>query len=127
MKVCVIDDDPLMLEHLAQMVAGLGFEVVTAGDVDTGLRLVQSQGSDVAVVDILMPDRDGLTFIMEVRRTRPDLRIVAISGGGRLGAGSLLSMAGGLGADATLVKPFSATDLATAIGEPAAARKTGSI
>lgn len=116
MKVCVIDDDPLMLEHVAEMVAGLGFEVVTATNVDTGLRLVESQGSDVAIVDILMPDRDGLTFIMEVRRTRPDLRIVAISGGGRLGAGSLLSMAGGLGADATLVKPFSNSDLAAALG-----------
>lgn len=127
MKVCVIDDDPLMLEHLAEMVTGLGFEVVTAPDVDTGLRLVESQGSDVAVVDILMPDRDGLTFIMDIRRVRPDLRIVAISGGGRLGAGSLLSMAGGLGADATLVKPFSATDLATALGEPSSIKAAHSI
>ena len=127
MKVCVIDDDPLMLEHLAEMVTGLGFEVVTAANVDTGLRLVESQGSDAAIVDILMPDRDGLTFIMEVRRTRPDLRIVAISGGGRLGAGSLLSMAGGLGADATLVKPFSNSDLAEALGRPAAGRASGSI
>lgn len=119
MKVCVIDDDPLMLEHLAEMVTGLGHQVVTAADVDTGLRRVESQGSDVAIVDILMPERDGLTFIMEVRRTRPSLRIVAISGGGRLGAGSLLSMAGGLGADATLVKPFSNAELANALGEPA--------
>jgi CheY-like chemotaxis protein len=115
MKVCVIDDDPLMLEHIAEMAKGLGFEVVSADNVDTGLRLIESQGSDAAVVDILMPERDGLTFIMEVRRTRPDLHIVAISGGGRLGAGSLLSMAGGLGADVTLVKPFSRSDLASAL------------
>jgi DNA-binding response OmpR family regulator len=127
MKVCVIDDDPLMLEHVAGMVTGLGFQVVTAADVDTGLRLVESQGSDAAIVDILMPDRDGLTFIMEVRQVRPDLRIVAISGGGRLGAGSLLSMAGGLGADATLVKPFSSTDLSTALSAPASAKAARSI
>lgn len=123
MKVCVIDDDPLMLEHLAEMVTGLGFQVVTAADVDTGLRLVESQGSDVAVVDILMPERDGLTFIMDIRRTRADLRIVAISGGGRLGASSLLGMAGGLGADATLVKPFSVSELAAALGG-SASKKT---
>lgn len=116
MKVCVIDDDPLMLEHVAEMATSFGFEVVTADNVDTGLRQVEAQGSDAAVVDILMPERDGLTFIMEVRKTRPDLRIVAISGGGRLGAGSLLGMAGGLGADATLVKPFSRSDLASALG-----------
>ncbi|WGM31845.1 response regulator [Brevundimonas sp. NIBR11] len=127
MKVCVIDDDPLMLEHLAEMVTGLGCQVVTASDVDTGLRLVESQGSDVAVVDILMPDRDGLTFIMEVRRSRPDLRIVAISGGGRLGAGSLLSMAGGLGANTTLVKPFSSSDLAQALGAPEPGPRASSI
>jgi DNA-binding response OmpR family regulator len=44
MKVCVIDDDPLMLEHIAEMAKGLGFEVVSADNVDTGLRLIESQG-----------------------------------------------------------------------------------
>lgn len=115
MKVCVIDDDPLMLGHLEIMLAGLGHEVVVAASVDEGLRCVERQGSDVAVVDILMPERDGLNFLMSVRSERPDLRIVAISGGGRLAAGSLLKMASGLGADATLVKPFSATDLELAL------------
>ena len=111
LKVCVIEDDPLMLSHLEGMLTTAGHDVVTALDVNTGLTRVETQGSDVAVVDILMPDKDGLTFIMEVRRTMPDLRIVAISGGGRLAAGSLLKMAAGLGADATLVKPFSASEL----------------
>ncbi len=118
MKVCAIDDDPLMLEHLAEMLNGLGFQVVTAVDVETGLKLVREQGSDAAVIDILMPDRDGLNFIMEIRLTRPDLRIVAITGGGRVGAGPLLKMANGLGADMTLVKPFSASELALALKPP---------
>lgn len=118
MKVCAIDDDPLMLQHLEEMLTGLGCQVVSAGDVDTALKQVSVEHCDAAVVDILMPERDGLNFIMEVRRTRPDLRIVAISGGGRLGAGSLLSMADGLGADATLVKPFSPTDLKLALQLP---------
>lgn len=116
MKVCIIDDDPLVLEHVAEMVTGLGLQVVTAPDVDTGLKQIASQGSHAVIVDILMPDRDGITLIMEVRQTHPDLRIIAISGGGRLGAGALLSMAKGLGADACLAKPFSQTDLAAALG-----------
>lgn len=115
MKVCVIEDDPLMLSHLEGMLTTAGHDVVTALDVNTGLTRAETQGSDVAVVDILMPDRDGLTFIMEVRRTMPELRIVAISGGGRLAAGSLLKMAAGLGADATLVKPFSSSELEIAL------------
>ena len=115
MKVCVIEDDPLMLSHLEGMLTTSGHDVVTALDVNTGLTRAETQGSDVAVVDILMPDKDGLTFIMEARKTLPALRIVAISGGGRLGAGSLLKMASGLGADATLVKPFSASELEIAL------------
>lgn len=116
MKICVIDDDPLMLIHLTEMLHELGHEVVAAGDVDTGLRSVETQASDAAVVDILMPERDGLNFIMDIRRVRPDIRIVAITGGGLVGAGPLLKMASGLGADAALVKPFSASELAVALG-----------
>jgi DNA-binding response OmpR family regulator len=114
-QVCVIDDDPLMLKHLEEMLTGLGCQVVSAPDVNTALKQMALHHCDAAVVDILMPDRDGLNFILEVRRTRPDLRIVAISGGGRLSAGSLLSMAKGLGADATLVKPFSSSELEFAL------------
>ena len=115
MKVCVIDDDPLMLQHLEDMITGLGFEVISAPDVKTAFQLMTMQRCDAAVVDILMPDRDGLDFIMEARRDQPGLRIVAITGGGRLGASSLLRMADGLGADMTLVKPFSASELELAL------------
>lgn len=115
MKICVIDDDPLMLVHLGEMLRDLGHEVVTAQDVDTGLHCVETQVSDAAVVDILMPERDGLNFIMDIRKLRPDIRIVAITGGGLVGAGPLLKMASGLGADAALVKPFSASELSIAL------------
>lgn len=115
MQVCVIDDDPLMLKHLGEMLTGLGCQVVSAPDVNTAIKEMAVHQCEAAVVDILMPDRDGLNFILEIRRTRPDLRIVAISGGGRLGAGTLLGMANALGADATLVKPFSSSELKLAL------------
>jgi len=116
MKVCVIDDDPLMLSHLETMLTSLGHTVATALDVDTGLSCMETQGSDAVVVDILMPERDGLTFIMEARKVRSDVRIVAITGGGRLGAGPVLRMASGLGAHAALIKPFSSNELEMALG-----------
>lgn len=115
MKVCAIDDDLLMLQHLEAMLLELGFEVVSAPDVKTAFKLMAEQPCDVAIVDILMPDRDGLEFIMEARRVQPGLRIVAMTGGGRLGADALLRMADGLGADRTLVKPFSASELKLAL------------
>lgn len=104
-----------MLQHLGDMLTALGFKVVSAPDVMTALKVMAVQRCDAAVVDILMPERDGLDFIMEARRIHPGLRIVAITGGGRLGAGPLLRMADGLGADATLVKPFSASELELAL------------
>jgi DNA-binding NtrC family response regulator len=104
-----------MLRHLEDMLQAMDYQVMTAAGVDEGLRLVQAWSPDVTVVDILMPDRDGLNFIMEAQRLAPDMRIVAITGGGRIGARTVLNMAAGLGAHATLAKPFSADELATAI------------
>jgi len=115
MKVCVIEDDAIMLDHIADMLTEMGCEVVTAPDVDTGLARIAEFKPEAVVADILMPERDGLNLIMELHPQRDDIRIVAITGGGRLGAGPVLNMAQGLGAHATLVKPFSSDDLRTAL------------
>ena len=64
------------------------------------------EGPDAFVVDILMPERDGLNFIMGMKE-RDDTRVLAMTGGGRLGPGPLLRIAGGRGAHASLMKPFS--------------------
>jgi DNA-binding response OmpR family regulator len=114
LKVLVIEDDPLMLRHVGEMLLRLDHDVLLANTVDAGLKLVRQREPDAAVVDILMPDKDGLNFILEVGRER-NMRIVAITGGGRLGPGPLLKMAEGLGAHATLVKPFSEEQLQAAL------------
>ncbi|MFN4297716.1 MAG: response regulator [Brevundimonas sp.] len=106
MKVCVIEDDPLMLRHLEDMLKRMDYQVMTAGTVDDGLRIVRDWSPDTVLVDILMPDRDGLNFIMETRDLRETMRVIAITGGGRLGPGPILEMATGLGAHATLTKPI---------------------
>lgn len=115
MKVCVIEDDPLMLRHLEDMLKRMDYQVMTAGSVDEGLRIVQSWSPDAVVVDILMPDRDGLNFIMETRHLAASMRVVAITGGGRLGPGPVLKMASGLGAHATLTKPITEDALKAAL------------
>ena len=114
MRVCLVDDDPILLDLLENMVAEAGHQPVPAPDVRSALGLL-ADGIDAAVVDMLMPEQDGVEFIMAARRAYPKLRIVAISGGGRVGTGALLAMARGLGADAVLAKPFSASDLKTAL------------
>lgn len=109
-QVCVLEDDPLMLEHLGAMLQGLGYEVLPAATVDEALALVRRHKPCAAVIDILMPDKDGLNFIMELGDDKPE-RVIAITGGGRLGPVPVLAMAKGLGADATLMKPVKAEDL----------------
>ena len=115
MKICIIEDDPLVLRHLELMLQDMDYQVKTADTVDRGLAVVESWKPDAVVVDILMPDRDGLNFIMETRDLRDRMRIVAITGGGRLGAGPVLKMAEGLGAHATLTKPIDAAALKAAL------------
>lgn len=105
MKVCVIEDDPLMLRHLEDMLKRMDYQVMTAGTVEEGLVIVRDWSPDAAGVDILMPDRDGLNFILETRDLRERMRVIAITGGGKLGPVPILKMASGLGAHATLVKP----------------------
>jgi DNA-binding response OmpR family regulator len=115
MKVCVIEDDPLMMGHLEDMLKRMDYQVVTAASVDKGLEIVRTWEPDAVVVDILMPDRDGLNFILETRHLRDTMRVVAITGGGRLGSGPILKMASGLGAHAALTKPINEEALRAAL------------
>ncbi|HYF23291.1 MAG TPA: response regulator [Caulobacteraceae bacterium] len=113
--VCIIEDDELVRSHLADLLREGGHEVHEADSAETGIELIRAHKADVAVVDILMPDRDGLEAIGQLRRTRPDLRIVAISGGGRVGPQIYLDLAKQIGADASLVKPIAQADLEAAV------------
>ena len=85
-----------------------GYEVVTGGDGNVALSLVRSQPFDLMILDLVMPEREGLDTMMRLRESHPGLPVVAISGafGGRF-----LRSASMLGARATLGKPFSGEDL----------------
>ncbi len=113
--VCVIEDDELVRARLGDFLRAAGHKVLEAGSADRGIELIRTERADVAIVDILMPDRDGLQAIGQLRRTRPDLRIIAISGGGRVGPDVYLDLAIQVGADASLTKPIGETDLRAAV------------
>lgn len=104
-----------MLDAFTNAITALGHHALPALNVDMALQIVANSRVDAVLVDILMPERDGLDFIMAVRGVVPKLRIVAMSGGGLIGANAVLGMAAGLGADVTLAKPFSTSDLARAL------------
>jgi DNA-binding response OmpR family regulator len=109
--VLVIDDDPHIVESLAMMLEDHGFRVLTANDGARGLEVFREQKPAAVLTDILMPEQDGIGAIIEMRRERPEIKIIAISGAGRMGKTDPLAMARKLGADATFEKGRSANEL----------------
>lgn len=116
MKIVVIDDEPDFLALIATRLAAAGHEVVTELRATKGIAEVLANGADVLVTDMLMPDFDGLEVIRTLRAKRPQLWIVAISGGGQLISSAMtLNFSQALGADRILYKPFGHRDLLAAI------------
>ena len=93
----------------------MGHDVVTAQDGVEALKEMDEATFDIAIVDIIMPNKEGLETIQEIRRDFPETRIFAQSGGGVGSPGGYLQIASALGADFTISKPFSSDELNIAI------------
>lgn len=111
MKILVIEDDHLVRFALSKILQRSGYEVVTAGDGKRGMAVFRSEHPDVVVTDIVMPEQEGAETIIMIRHERPEVKIIAISGGARIGNLDYLGMARALGADEVLRKPFEAEEL----------------
>ena len=115
-RLLVIDDDNLVRAALTDMLQTAGFEVVTVSNGRLGLELLDTSPVDAIITDILMPEQEGLETIREARQRFPDIRILAISGGGAGGGETqLLRFAESFGADQTLPKPFTGSQLVAAV------------
>ena len=110
-RVLVIDDDEGVRLTLNHVLAAGGYAVWTAADGIEGVKLAQTCRPDVVLTDLLMPRQDGLETIALLKREYPGLRIVAMSGGLRMGQGDILESASKSGADRVLAKPFDMTAL----------------
>ncbi len=110
-KILLIDDDPNVLDALSITLEEDGYSVAIAQDANLGLRLVEEHAFDLVITDIIMPGKEGLETILELKRNQPELNVVAMSGGGRLSSTPYLNMASALGVKSTLAKPFSASEL----------------
>ena len=105
--VLVIDDDPLFREIAQEMLTQAGHEVTLASDGSKATALPAEPTPDLAVVDMLMPERDGIETIGDLQTRWPSIKVIAVSSGARgLEPGLLLRAAKALGADATLAKPL---------------------
>jgi DNA-binding response OmpR family regulator len=116
--VCVIDDDEQVRTTLTEILRRSGYGVVSASDGDMGLEVVEQSGPSIVVTDIVMPNREGIETIREIRRRFPEVRILAISGGGSKSSSTdFLELAYALGADDVLAKPFRMAELLHKVGK----------
>jgi CheY-like chemotaxis protein len=111
MKILVIDDDHLVRYALSKILLGAGYAVVTASDGRRGMTVLRAEHPDVVITDIIMPEQEGIDTIIQIRRERPAIKIIAISGGGRIRNVDFLEMAHSLGASEVIAKPFEANEL----------------
>lgn len=114
-SILLIDDDELFRKSVRLTLADMGFQVTDARDGADGLRQYRARRFDLVITDLVMPGKEGLETIRELRAHDPSVRIIAISGGGRAGLGDYLPAARAFGAAASLDKPFTLEALKAAI------------
>jgi CheY-like chemotaxis protein len=109
--ILLVEDDALVREVLSSAIESKGHTVVTAANGVEGLNQFAQRPFDLVISDIIMPDMEGIGMIREMRRKNPDVKIVAISGGGRTGNLDFLDIAKKLGASAIMKKPIRTADI----------------
>ena len=122
-RVLIIDDEELVRVTLRQALELAGYEVAEATNGNEGVKLALGDPPDLVITDIIMPEKEGIETIAEIRREHPSMKIIAVSGGGRMGKMDFLQIAGKLGADRTLPKPFDPDDLVAMVQELLGARQ----
>jgi CheY-like chemotaxis protein len=114
-KILLIDDDPLVRRVISRILKYEGYELLLADDGRRGLELFRSEQPELVITDIIMPGKEGIETIQEIRAISPDAKIIAISGGGRIGNTDYLSIAEKFGAREVLSKPFEPAQLTDSI------------
>jgi len=116
-RILIIDDDAQVLVTLRQLLKREGYEVVEASDGNEGIRLYRENPTDVIITDLLMPEKEGLETIMDLRKAFPDVKIIAMSGGRQFSPEDYLNMAKNLGAKYAFAKPIEKQKLLNAVQE----------
>jgi CheY-like chemotaxis protein len=120
-SILIVDDDETGRRIIAEVLATAGYEVAEAANGREALKLLAERPTDLLLTEIVMPEREGLQLIQDVRKLHPETRIVAMSG--NLRAGNYLSIARVLGASQTLRKPLAVSELLRSLRVVASGRE----
>lgn len=116
-RILIIDDEPTALRVLRKILEFEGYEVLEAANGEEGVELFQQDPCDLVITDMVMPIKDGLQTILDLREEAPDLPIIAVSGGGNISKERYLAVAGYLEKVMTIAKPFSVETITGAVKE----------
>jgi DNA-binding response OmpR family regulator len=114
-RILLVEDEDGLRKLLRLNLTTMGYEVSEATNGKEALAIQESEPADLILTDLVMPEKEGIETIGEIRKKYPTAKIIAMSGGGRASAENYLKIAKIMGADLVIAKPFSFQDLETAI------------
>lgn len=114
-SILIVDDEIMLRNVIRKMLERGGYEVFEASDGLQGSDAYRRLRTDIVITDIVMPNKDGIQLIAELKRDFPDVRLIAMSGGGRISDIDFLDLAKQFGAACVLTKPFTRKELYDAI------------
>ena len=115
LKILVIDDDEFIRLTIKSILKKYGCTILEATDGNEGVSLYKRERPNITITDMLMPDKEGIETISEIRAINPAAKIIAISGGGNTQNMAFLQLAQKMGANRTLSKPIKPEELLNAI------------
>ena len=116
-NIIVVDDEEQIRIMLRRMLEKEGYIIREASNGDIALKLQKEDPADLIITDIIMPDKEGIGTILELKNRYPDIKIFAMSGGGKNSPDHYLRMAKGFGVNKVFRKPFTREELLSAIDE----------
>lgn len=114
-SILVIDDSPEIRKLIRNTLERNGHKVKEAVNGNEAISVLEDSAPDLLILDILMPEKDGLETIRDLKKSNKDVKILAISGGGQIGADGYLGVAKKMGVHKTLSKPFTLQELTDAV------------
>ncbi len=116
-NILLVDDEEPIRRMVRAVLNNTEYAFEEASDGVKALALLESHSFDLIITDVVMPDCDGIELVISVRKKLPDIKVIVMSGGGRIRADHYLVLAEKLGAARVFEKPFDTTELRETVSE----------